>query len=220
MNPTDFQHAYVFVNGEADAETLARVGPHPDSLIVAVDGGLRHCLACGLTPHWLVGDLDSIPETSLPESTVIERFPVEKDQTDLELALLKLEQHAIPSITLVGIDGGRIDHALTNMLLVGHRDWPFAIHIVVKGGNGAVVTAQHPYPGGFRQSGIPPIDTTLSLISLSPTVHGVTAEGVHYPLDDAQLTMGGTLGMSNVVTSEHCTVRVRSGRLLVLNNFS
>ena len=233
MSQLEFQHAVVFANGDADAQTLARLPDTTHSLIVAVDGGLRHCLALGLTPHWLVGDLDSLPDTvpdpapgpaqatleksgeptsQLSPMTLVERFPVEKDATDLELALLKLAQHNVTSVTLAGIDGGRLDHTLTNILLIGCRAWPYKMSVVMQGGYGVVVDGQHPFEG------IDIVEQTVSLIALTPDVQGVTTDGLYYPLHDAQLRPGSTLGMSNRVNAAVCSVRVAEGRLLVLVN--
>ncbi len=212
MNTSVYQHAAVFANGDADAETLALLPDLSRSLIVAVDGGYRHCQALDVTPHWLVGDLDSMPEGSVPSATQVERFPVEKDATDLELALLKLEQEGIQSVTLAGIDGGRLDHALTNLLLIGARAWSYRLNLVFRGGYGAVIDARSDFHGPNLKG------HTISLIALSPSVLGVCTTGLYYPLTDAQLDMGSTLGMSNVVSANDFSVSVTQGRVLVLIN--
>ncbi len=54
---------------------------------------------------------------------------------------------------------------------------------------------------------------TLSLIVLE-SVHGVTLRGVRWPLTDAALSPG-SLGVSNIVTSNRAEVWVRHGCLVV-----
>ena len=81
--------AVLFVNGPSF--DLVPSIPDPADFLVAVDGGLRHLLRIGLLPYLLIGDMDSVAPADLAicEEKHIEimRFPPQKDQTDLELAL-------------------------------------------------------------------------------------------------------------------------------------
>ena len=63
----------------------------PTDLIIAADGGTRNALSVGVTPHVVIGDLDSLAEADRAQ---LERagvpfivYPTHKDYTDLELAL-------------------------------------------------------------------------------------------------------------------------------------
>jgi thiamine pyrophosphokinase len=58
---------------------------------------------------------------------------------------------------------------------------------------------------------------TLSLIALGGDARGVTIEGCEYPLTDAVLPFGQTLGISNVLTGPTARVRVRDGIVLVIH---
>ena len=93
-----------------------------DDFLVAVDGGLRHLLAINRQPHLLIGDLDSVTPEQLEAlssgGVEIQRFPVEKDETDLELALLETTRRGYKTIILVGALGGRIDQMLANLYLL------------------------------------------------------------------------------------------------------
>ena len=83
----------IFANGViAQPEEFVARQVRSDDLIVAADGGTRHVLAAGLTPHHVIGDLDSFP-TDLrarlaAQGTTFHPHPPAKDETDLELALL------------------------------------------------------------------------------------------------------------------------------------
>ena len=55
------------------------------ALVIAADGGLRHLEAQGLTADLIVGDFDSLGR--VPEGDNILRHPVEKDDTDMLLAV-------------------------------------------------------------------------------------------------------------------------------------
>ena len=63
----------------------------PDVPVIAADSGADHALGAGLSVSHLVGDFDSLHPDTLDRlaagGTRIERHPVDKDATDLELAL-------------------------------------------------------------------------------------------------------------------------------------
>src|SRR5512134_1369490 len=102
----------IFANGDLPDLEAARLLLRPDDQIVAADGGTRHVLALGLIPTVIVGDLDSLEHADrrLVESAGVRqvRFPHEKDETDLELALLHAASLRPDSILLVGVLGRRL----------------------------------------------------------------------------------------------------------------
>ena len=89
------------------------------TMIIAADAGYLIAKQWGLVPHWLVGDFDSLNLQAVDElpATCIIRHPVEKDKTDVELALdfaLELGVRGCDG----GVWGGRIDHSLGNIELM------------------------------------------------------------------------------------------------------
>ncbi|MRR32913.1 thiamine diphosphokinase [bacterium] len=116
------ERAIVFANGEMPNFDWAKKLISPKDTLIAVDGGLNHCLRMALTPHLLIGDLDSItPEQAEEMSALgcrIEKYPVEKDETDLELALLWAAKKNFSTILIFGALGGRIDQTLANLSLL------------------------------------------------------------------------------------------------------
>jgi thiamine pyrophosphokinase len=55
---------------------------------------------------------------------------------------------------------------------------------------------------------------TVSLIPLSGDATGITTSGLEWPLNDDELRLGATRGVSNVLTDEQASVCVRQGVLL------
>jgi len=56
----------------------------------------------------------------------------------------------------------------------------------------------------------------VSLLPLTPVVTGITLEGFRYPLTNARLEIGQSLGISNVLEASEGAVTVGDGMLLVM----
>jgi thiamine pyrophosphokinase len=183
-------------------------------LRVAADGGARHFLQAELLPHVAIGDFDSLPGSLLAELEVrgvrLERYPIHKDETDLELALLYAVAHGAQHIVVLAALGGRPDQHLANLQLLTH---PALERIDVRMlHNGWEVFATH---GIARLAGAP--GQTVSLLPMSERVEGIVTENLYYPLRDEPLILGPARGVSNVMTAEYATVTIRSGVLLVMH---
>ena len=74
----------------ASPQQLVGIATRPD-VVIAADSGLHAVLAAGWIPDRLIGDLDSADpaavEIAAEGGAVVDRHPVGKDETDLELAL-------------------------------------------------------------------------------------------------------------------------------------
>ena len=87
------QRIIIFANGELPDLNKARLLPRSDDYIICADGGTHHALALGLQPNLVIGDMDLLKEgqwqnlekTGIP----IELYPHDKNETDLELAIMR-----------------------------------------------------------------------------------------------------------------------------------
>lgn len=206
------RRAVVIANGELPLpDVIAARLPSPD-LVIAADGGARHCQALSLAPHVIIGDLDSLaPEarSAWEQAGVrIIAHPSAKDETDLELALLYALERGAESIVVLGALGGRLDMTLANLLLLTH---PRLAAARVEFWHGHQ-TAWLLRPPGQAIAGQP--GDTLSLIPVGGEAVGVLTEGLLYPLRDETLTIGPARGVSNVLTEPAARVTFREGMLL------
>ena len=183
------------------------VPPAPEDLIIAADGGYRHCLAAGLTPQLLLGDFDSLGTP--PAGCTIQTFPVEKDDTDSMLALKEGLGRGFRTFHLYGGTGGRMDHTLANLQGLcylaehGARGYLYDEHFVftaVKNGSLALPS---------REEGI------FSVFCLGADAQGVSIRGGKYPLTDYTLSAAFPLGVSNHFIGQPVEVSVREGCLLI-----
>ncbi len=186
----------------------------PD-LVIAADGGLVHAAALGIAVDVLVGDLDSAPPDLVAEAeaagTTIERHPVDKDETDLELALAHAAAAAPGDVVMVGLLGGRIDHELANLALAAQRVWFEAgLRIVIDDGVRTIYVVHD------RLELTEPPGTTISVLPWLGDATGVRERGMRWDLADATLNAGTPRGMSNVADDATQEISLTNGVLLVI----
>jgi thiamine pyrophosphokinase len=183
------------------------------SIVICADGGLQHAQRWGIMPHLVVGDLDSstgdVEAWCREHSVEFLRFPVEKDKTDGELAIDAALARGVTHITMVGVWGNRLDHSLANLDLL-YRLAQEGITGEILTGNARLMTLTGKLA---LTSGV---GKTVSLIPLSEGCDGVTTKGLYYPLCNASLHKGSTLGISNKTVSESIEIACSTGILLVV----
>ena len=207
----------VFANGE-----LAEIGWVNTYLaraaaVVAADGGLRHLLPLGRRPNALIGDLDSLPPGVVAEEAAdrVIRYPRDKDETDLELALLyAVEQYPGHEVLILGGFGGRLDHMLANILVLAHpRLLGQPIRFVDDRESAWLLTADA--PGATTIHGAP--GDIVSLLPLGGPAHVLATTGLRWPLRDETLLFGPARGVSNEMTAAVATVRLGAGVVLCVH---
>ena len=185
-------------------------------LLIAADGGGNALFAAAITPHLVIGDLDSLDPAAeaafASAGAAIRRHPVEKDETDLELALLAAVQAGATQIDLLGAMGGRWDQTLSNVALLALPELEgLRVRLLDVGQEAYLARGATPIPGAQGE--------TVSLLPLGGAARGITTRGLYYPLDDAELRFERSRGVSNVISAPPAHVTVREGLLLVVHLF-
>jgi thiamine pyrophosphokinase len=206
--------AWIFANGElAEPERLNRWLQPGDGLFAA-DGGQRHLAKLGLQPERVIGDLDSISPEELGKLEAagvrLERYPVDKDETDLELAIRWVVQAGYRVIRIAGGLGGRLDQTLGNLFLLQQ---PELAGLDVRLEDGVEEVFLMHTAGEI--SGAP--GDTVSLLPLNGPAQGVTTAGLKYPLKGETLYADKTRGISNVMLAEKAEVRFSVGQLICVH---
>ena len=210
--------AIVLAGGDPVEPTLRKL-LCDDAVVVAADSGLHQAELLGLRVDFVVGDLDSADPAAVERAraagAVVERHPVDKDATDLELALDVARARGAGRITVVGGAGGRLDHFLANVALLASPRFA-DLEIDARLGEAYVVVVQGGRPPHVMTG------TAGSIVTLLPAggdACGITTEGLQYPLHGETLGRGTTRGVSNVLVREEGSVVLDEGTLLVIQAF-
>lgn len=199
---------YIFAGAPMDS--LPQAVPAPGDLILCADGGYRYARALGLEPDYLVGDFDTLLEQEIPPACRIQRHPVQKDDTDSMLAVKLGLSLGFRRFVLYGAVGGRLDHTLANVQTL--------LYLHAHGAEGILLGEWDEvllHPPGRRLYPARP-GSYFSVFSLTPVCRGVCLEGTEYPLQDAELTAGFPLGVSNHILGEQAAVTLGEGMLLLV----
>lgn len=207
--------AAIFLNGTPDAPDLLQRIAGRANLVVAADGGARYALDAGVIPDLVVGDMDSLGEVWAREvaecGALLERHPARKDKMDGHLAIIAVGERGATDVDLLCAAGGRFSalFAVPHLLLAAER-MGLRATVVAGWGQAFVLEARtRSVCGGPGDS--------VSLFPLTGPASKVTLEGFAYPLEDARLETGDTLGFHNELNSEVGRVSVEEGALLVIH---
>ena len=208
------QRIIIFANGELPDLNHARRLLRPDDFILCADGGTRHALALNLTPHLVIGDMDSAGKGQLRELSAagvpLELFPRDKNETDLELAISKALGFNPAEIVIVGALGGRMDQSLANIALLTDPRLS-ALDVRLDDGLEEILLCRDQVQ--IRGGG----GDIVSLIPWGGSVTGVQTQHLKWPLDRETLAPEKTRGISNEMIAEIAAIRIQSGLLLIVH---
>src|SRR5207253_10961280 len=136
----------------------------------------------------------------------VERHAVDKDATDLELALTAALRLEPERILVLGSAGGRLDHLFGSLLILAAE--PYAgVQVDAQIGAAAV----HVVRGERTLSGA--AGELISLFAVHGSVSGVVTEGLVYPLRAEMLEPGSSRGLSNVFAASEARISLERGVL-------
>lgn len=185
-----------------------------DIYVVVADGGLKFLLKNGMLPDFFVGDLDSVElEGDLKDilkDIPKEIVPVEKDDTDMALAVAKAYEKGYRNILLYGGCGGaRISHTLANIQMMSfYAKKGCSLQML---GDGVRLEILHNASKTLSAA----MKGSISVICLSDIAEGVTIQGLKYEYTGA-LTSDRTIGVSNSFVGKDAMVSVENGTLLLV----
>jgi thiamine pyrophosphokinase len=174
--------ALIFANGDPNDGPMVRriLDSAPNAWVIAADGGARQAAHYGRTVHTVIGDMDSLSAAEIgaleASGAKVQRYPEEKDETDLEIALIHAAQQGATWIRVIAAIGDRLDQTLSNVYLLALP--------VLRGRDVRMVAGKQEawllYPGENVIHGAG--GDTFSLLPISGEAVGVRTENLYYPL--------------------------------------
>lgn len=204
----------IFAGGDLSPEYFEWI--NEEDFIIGADRGALFLISHGYTPDIAVGDFDSVAPEALQligskSKLLITCDAVNKDLTDSEMALELAIDMKPETILLLGATGTRVDHSLASIQMMT-RALQHQINCHVMDTHNFITLTN-------SQAVIEDLGYTyVSLLPLTPEVTGITLEGFLYPLTDATLQLGQSLGVSNKLIASAGTVTIRSGMLLIIQS--
>ncbi len=213
------KQALIVGGGPVDQAQLATELAAGPALVIAADAGGHYFLTEQplplRMPDFLLGDFDSLEPAErrrlIDLGVALRRFPAQKDETDLELALDLAIAEGASEIRILGALGGRIDHSLGNiglLLNAAERGTQARLldpcHEIWLTTDRADLTAR---PGW-----------AVSLVPLGLRVRGVRTTGLVYPLRGEELSITKPRGIHNefAAATATATVELDEGILLII----
>ncbi len=203
----------IFLNG--DKTDVSRVKNYIDNqtIIIGCDGGAQHAINLGITPHIVLGDMDSISsklKKNLENNNVkFVSYPVKKDNTDAELAVDYAIQQECNDIILTGILGARIDHMLATIHMLANPKWEKINLRIIEGNQDMYIVRKKIKLIGKKGD-------IISLIPLNGDATGITTQNLAYSLQGSTLQGYSTLGVSNIMTKNTAEISLKNGVLLII----
>ena len=212
--PANYEAGIILANGKLNhperiRERLRELDVH---FVLAADGGAHHAPVLELNLDKVIGDLDSISNSEkqffVDAGVTIQEVRAQKDETDLELALLHAIDLDVKRIVILGAAGGRLDMTLSNVTLLTH---PAIGSQRLEFWTSNQTTWLITPPGEVIEGNV---GDTLSLLPLFEDALGVRTMNLAYRLQNEDLEQGPARGVSNLFTSENVEVLLNSGSLV------
>lgn len=204
---------YVILSGgnPPKKQILAEHADDADMLI-GVDGAADVLDVHGIVPGVLIGDFDTAEEKSVAslkaQGAKVIRLQPRKNETDTEAAVDYALENGATKIVLLGALGSRIDHALSNIMMLVRAHRAGVPAILLDDYNELQVANTT-----FKLHGNP--GQCISILPLTADLT-VSAQGLEYPLDELVLPFGSSRGISNVMKSNTAILKISGGYALIV----
>lgn len=184
--------------------------------IIAVDAGLEKLDKIKINPTHIIGDFDSINAEVLKKysnkNIEITKLNPEKDYSDTHMALKLAIKLKSDEVYILGALGKRTDHSIANIHILKEAfdnnveckilDEKNEIQLISKGRN-YVQKSNYKY---------------ISLFPLTTEVIGITLKGFKYPLNNAILNIGHSIGVSNEIIKVNAEIEIKEGILIKIQS--
>lgn len=186
---------------------LALNGTIPDTYflnlpLIAADGAANTLVAKNIYPQLVVGDLDSILD-DVRRACLCLHLP-DQNRSDFEKALIVLKERDLLPAIVVGINGGFIDHIITNISIFAKTNCLFYDPPVI----GLMLHAKQ------QRHFVLPFATKISMKAMPEAT--ITIQGFKWDLEQEKLNFCGKNSCFNRTAQEGSAIYVHEGSLLIM----
>lgn len=177
--------------------------------VIAADGGLEVLEHMGITPDLIMGDFDSLGY--IPEGSNVIKHKVEKDDTDMMLAVKTAIEMGYKDIEIYGGTGGRIDHTIANIQTMLCASKNGAVIKMIDSKNVYIVITNESITLPAKDGG------DLSVFALGGNALDVYVKGAMYVAEGVNLTPDNPTAVSNSYIGNEVFISVKEGSLLIIS---
>jgi thiamine pyrophosphokinase len=107
----------IVANGSLKKNEFNKKELEKENIIICADGGANKITRLGITPNYLIGDMDSVSREILKKLRKKIKVVIDNDQdsTDLEKAIKYANSLNPNEVVILGAYGGSIDYTLANI---------------------------------------------------------------------------------------------------------
>ena len=197
--------ALLLLNGELRDPKEVRAAARRADLLLCADGGARHAVGLGLTPDWIVGDMDSLPKPlPKPWKKTLYWCDFDSERSDLDKALEFARSLGATSVEVAGAFGGGLDHELVNFAALEESAYGLSL-TVIDGGAARLLG-----PGRHRLA----LKRGARFTLLAAPRARLTLAGARFALKNEVLRRGSR-GLGNRAEGQ-VLLTVREGRVWVI----
>ncbi len=178
-------------------------------LIICCDGATLKLLHYGLKPSYIVGDMDSLPQSYREEfEAIISDGSDDQDTNDLTKAVHKALELGLDQVMILGATGEREDHTLGNIgLLVEHGG---KLTLQMMSDFGLFTPLYH----SAQMCSFPGQQVSIFTVVNNPML---TTQGLKYPISNKTLT-NWWCGTLNEALSDSFRIAFSQGGLVVMRS--
>ncbi|GAB4299655.1 MAG: thiamine diphosphokinase [Ignavibacteriaceae bacterium] len=183
------------------------------STLICADGGANTALKLNLLPDIIIGDFDSVSDSSLlkfQNKSKMIRLERQND-TDVEKCLKYAVKNKFRDVLLAGVTGNRLDHTFCNLGIVLKFFSQINISLV------AEESFLRPVKGDIKLKTFP--GETISLYGFDDKTK-ITSHGLKYPLRNISLPFGKRESTSNVAVRNEVELNISGGIIFIIRNIN
>lgn len=173
--------------------------------LISVDQATHFLIEKNIPISLAIGDFDSIKDKIVLNDINHITLNVEKDETDTLAAIrYAYQQNPDEVIVLGGIGGERIEHSIANILLLNE----FPNLKIITDYSKIYTLSEGTYQTSFKGY--------ISIFSMIDSV--ISLKNFKYPLNQYELTLFNTIGISNELNGNIGTIEVQKGKIMVIES--